>query len=84
MLKFNDSKYNHRDIFSGGGGGLYMEGVFRFKSWFLNARGLYTMGLIIGILRYISISTENELVYHLGLVHTYPGIFENGYFFLHI
>ena len=36
----------------GGGGGLYMEGVFRFKSWFLNARGLYTVGLIIGILRY--------------------------------
>ena len=25
-----------------------MEGVFRFKSWFLNARGL-----IIGILRYL-------------------------------
>ena len=34
------------------GGGLYMEGVFRFKSWFLNAPGLiYTVGLIIEILR---------------------------------
>ena len=30
-----------------------MEGVFRFKSWFLNARSLYTVGLIIGILRYL-------------------------------
>ena len=30
-----------------------MEGVFRFRSWFLNARGLYTVGLIIGILRYV-------------------------------
>ena len=29
-----------------------MEGVFRFKSWFLNARGLNTVVLIIGILRY--------------------------------
>ena len=26
-------------LFSGGGG-LYMEGVFHFKSWFLNAPGL--------------------------------------------
>ena len=32
-----------------------MEGVFRFKSWFLNAPGLIHGGLIIGILRYLKI-----------------------------
>ena len=34
MFKFNYFPYFRR------GGGLYMEGVFRFKSWFLNAPGL--------------------------------------------
>ena len=38
MFKFNYSKYNPRGLISGGG--LDMEGVFRFKSWFLNAPGL--------------------------------------------
>ena len=38
MFKLNYSKYNPRDLFSGGG--LYMEGGFHFKSWFLNAPGL--------------------------------------------
>ena len=31
-----------------------MEGVFRFESWFLNSLDSYTVGLIIGILRYNS------------------------------
>ena len=34
------SKYNPRGLIFGGGGALYMEGVFHFKSWFLNAPGL--------------------------------------------
>ena len=46
MFRFNYLKYNPR--------GLYMERIFRFKSWFLNAPGLYTEGLIMGILRYIN------------------------------
>ena len=37
MFEFNYSKYNPGGE---GGEGLYMEGVFRFKSWFLNAPGL--------------------------------------------
>ena len=35
MLEFSYSRYKPGGLFSGGG--LYMEGVFRFKSWFLNA-----------------------------------------------
>ena len=31
MFKFNYSKYNPQGLIFGGGG-LYMEGVFRFKS----------------------------------------------------
>ena len=48
LFKFNDSKYNSQGlIFGGGGGGLYMEGIFHFNiSWFLNTPGLYTVGLI--------------------------------------
>ena len=38
-FKFNHSKYNPRGLIVGGEE-LYMEGVFRFKSWFLNAPGL--------------------------------------------
>ena len=46
MFEFNYSKYNPRGlIFGDGGGGLYMEGVFRFKSWFLNAPGLIHGGV---------------------------------------
>ena len=40
MFKFNYSKYNPPGLIFGGGGGLYMEGVFHFNSWFLNALGL--------------------------------------------
>ena len=43
MFKFNYSKYNPQGLFSGV---LYVEGVFRFKSWFLNAPGLILWGLI--------------------------------------
>ena len=56
MFKLNYSKYSLQGMiyifFGGGGGGLYMEGLFQFKSWFLNALGLYTVGLIMGILQY--------------------------------
>ena len=34
-------------------GGLYMEGIFRFKSWFLNAPGLIQGGAYYRILLYI-------------------------------
>ena len=37
---------------------LYMEGVCRFKSWFVNARGLYKVELIMGILRYLKKSSK--------------------------
>ena len=43
MFKFNYSKYNPRGLISGGS--LYMEGVFRFKSWFLNVLGLIHGGV---------------------------------------
>ena len=49
MFKFNYSKYNPEGLVFGGlflgayfcgGFYLYMEVVFHFKSWFLNATGL--------------------------------------------
>ena len=43
LFKFNYSKYNPRGLIFRGRG-LYMEGVFRFKSWFLNAPGLIYCG----------------------------------------
>ena len=45
MFKFNYSKYTEPPGAYFRGGGLYIENVFRFKSWFLNAPGdLYTVG----------------------------------------
>ena len=54
-LKYPMGLFFWRGGGGGGKGGLYMEEVFRFKSWFLNAPGLYRVGLIIGILRYPSL-----------------------------
>ena len=68
MFKFTYSKYNPWGLIFGGGG-LYMEEVFPFKSW------LYTMGLIIGILWLICYSFdscyvskyETKIQFHLSL-----------------
>ena len=56
MFEFNYSKYNPWGLFSGGagGGGAYTWKEFsvsKVGSWM--PRGLYTVGLIIGILRYL-------------------------------
>ena len=40
FLNQNYSGSNPRSLFLGGGGYLYMEEVYRFKNWFLNAPGL--------------------------------------------
>ena len=46
MFEFSYSKYNPPGayFFLGGGGSLYMEGVFHSESWFLNAPGLIHSG----------------------------------------
>ena len=48
-----------------------MEGIFRFKSWFLNAPGLVTVGLIIGTLRYTKKLTL-DFEYFIFTVNLFP------------
>ena len=53
-------------LFSGGGG-LFMEGVFHFKSWFLNISGLihsgaYYRNLTVCCIIWVNISFTNRFL----------------------